>query len=545
MAVQYHCGWEPCSHTFANPTDLDEHIMADHSGEFPCGAETCEKRFKTRKALNTHKHRCGHWTNRDPTWSCGQPDCSVQGIHREIDLLYHQKNSHPELYPIACPVEDCDFRTNLQRKLIAHQLTHKDKPECRYSDCNSRFLSNQHRSVHEEKKTIHPLKLLCDCPGCNIWFDSEQKFDEHKAKHVFNGNPYLCNAKTCDESFGSLAEQFSHEITTHRRSVCNICQLTFAQPKDAVGHGFSEHSTLTFCCGHCLISFTRLNNYIKHAKQYGDLDQIISIQLHPSADREGLAFFVGNASLGPNIGASERGRGQAKKDIEASERGRGQAKKGLDTTIFAQSELGMVKQLLNMSSVPLEADISPLHQQFTVGRRLQSFKHTFLAVPKPLAGTSGVGGRLPDLLKGGALRTPSREIVADDEDITIDFHLEEEDDSAANRLLRFSILHLKHHSDTVLEMVGGFLHDILERIPTSALELPWTLQKWLLDAAFQLAMLASPDLELQLTDPRLLWDKATSLPLSYSIPIHGFDPTSGLQWAIGHEVMVTDRFQNV
>ena len=128
---------DTCNRAFAHKSTLNEHMNL-HSEERPYECSACQRRFKQRKSLRSHRCQqeqveevfqcevCGrHFINRKAL--------ALHRIHHETET----KGKEPHEKPFLCDVCARGFRNKYLLK--AHQMTHSEEKRFECPICHKRF----------------------------------------------------------------------------------------------------------------------------------------------------------------------------------------------------------------------------------------------------------------------------------------------------------------------------------------------------------------------------------------------------------------------
>ena len=202
-----------CDYKTVSKYHLNRH-KACHSSEkpFKCTIDGCDKWFKTKDYLYEHKKLihtiekrfkcdlCDYKTNCKTNLthhlsrhSSDRPyKCPIRGCNKTFkskkSLKTHKSPSHSSFQTIQLyECNSCDFITNSKPKLSIHQNIHSEDKQFECQLCHEWFNSEHVLDVH--RLQTHPNKhFFCDFPDCGKSFSSNQYLKVHKNNTHFNDN---------------------------------------------------------------------------------------------------------------------------------------------------------------------------------------------------------------------------------------------------------------------------------------------------------------------------------------------------------------------
>ncbi|KAJ7623342.1 hypothetical protein FB45DRAFT_797400, partial [Roridomyces roridus] len=266
------CMWSDCGASFAQLSDLVEHVNLMHLAPAPpvaCQWKDCTI-FPTPETV--------------PGPSSGDMDAllgvlSSHLLHDHLGL--HPPPplpSEPELAPAEChtchwsscgqtfaSVDDLTLHLN-----NTHVGTGKASYECFWGDCprhgNTGFSSKQKLCRHLQSHTGHrPFQ----CKLCQQNFSEAATLQQHMRRHT-QEKPYLCDYPGCGKSFA-----ITGALTIHKRThngdkpfKCPHCQKAFAESSNLSKHLRTHTGARPYSCSEpgCNKSFARADQLTRHSR---------------------------------------------------------------------------------------------------------------------------------------------------------------------------------------------------------------------------------------------------------------------------------------
>lgn len=181
------CRWEGCSQTFANHSQLTDHISRVHVGsgknEYECRWAGCERHAEGKKFSQKQK------------------------------VLRHIQ-THTGDRPFKCHL--CGKRFSEPNTLAQHVRTHtQEKPYvCDFPGCGKSFAVAGSLTIH---KRIHSgaKPFVCKFPGCDKAFAESSNLNKHIRTHT-GQKPFGCSE--CGKGF-SRPDQLSRHRRSHERKL--------------------------------------------------------------------------------------------------------------------------------------------------------------------------------------------------------------------------------------------------------------------------------------------------------------------------------------
>jgi len=157
----------------------------------------CDKRYRTKHELNTHRNIHSDRNKSTERGTCSQGSKELK-VHRRI---------HPGQKPLECYV--CNKRFTTTANLAAHSKIHSGENPHECNVCSKQFTSAgnlaQHRRIHSGEK---PFK----CQVCDRAFSQSGSLKLHTRKHT-GEKPYRCHI--CERQFSSSGSLNRH-MSVHK-----------------------------------------------------------------------------------------------------------------------------------------------------------------------------------------------------------------------------------------------------------------------------------------------------------------------------------------
>ncbi|KAL4231684.1 Zinc finger protein 34 [Mactra antiquata] len=236
--------------------------------EYPLKCDVCDKRYKRRKDLNSHKKV--HIPNEERKFHC--TECG-KGFNSKNACSKHER-IHSDVKPYKCTKCDKSFRQ--LGHLQVHLRVHADYRPFQCAICEKTFISNSLLSAHvRNKHNLTGEQFNCDL--CRSSFSSVEKLRCHKINHLSktrksdllskfcNGNPegkgdYTPSKddlryhkishldKTLKSDLIRPQDQSQGDLVFRRKPVmCDICGKVVTSIKQHK----STHETNSIPCPHC------------------------------------------------------------------------------------------------------------------------------------------------------------------------------------------------------------------------------------------------------------------------------------------------------
>jgi len=236
---------EVCDIKVKSNYDMRMHMQRKHSDERPYQCDECDKTFKTKDGLKSHKeirHVAGangqlacqlcpglffkSWKdNRNHMLDC-HPDamfscehCDHKAINKAA-LKSHNLNSHTKR--IQC--EFCEVQVATEALLKKHQqLKHSNIKPYQCDECGNSFRSKQYLQTHQNRHKgikMEVKKVMCDI--CGKEFQGSNTIKKHLlSAHGIGVQDFQCDI--CDRKFISSNALKSHMEKDHTETPCDEC----------------------------------------------------------------------------------------------------------------------------------------------------------------------------------------------------------------------------------------------------------------------------------------------------------------------------------
>ncbi|GFO49988.1 Zinc finger protein 226 [Plakobranchus ocellatus] len=227
---KFHCDF--CKEIFTNILELKNHREKHDNEERPYKCPQCDKGFKTRTTLRTHKML---HTGEQPYACdvCGKRFIQTSGLNAhklrhtaQEENIYNKTNvdETAENNPLCCKICGRLYKTEL--RLQAHLKAHNQTSDLQCQLCSKMFTTTREAAIH---KHTHFKGKLC-CKMCGKISESRSEHYFHCKSHDPVERSYLCSK--CGRSFITLADlethQKRHEVQAKERKyhdpfICTVC----------------------------------------------------------------------------------------------------------------------------------------------------------------------------------------------------------------------------------------------------------------------------------------------------------------------------------
>lgn len=177
------CKWEDCEESFANHSELTDHIVKVHVGSgkasYTCkwkGCKRADKVFGQKQKVLRHLQ----------THTGDRPfECTI--CHKrfsEKNTLAQHKRTHTNEKPYVCDHPGCGKAFAVAGSLTIHKRTHTgEKPfKCPWPDCNKAFSESSNLTKHQRIHTGE-RPFTCPFPGCEKSFSRPDQVTRHRKIH--------------------------------------------------------------------------------------------------------------------------------------------------------------------------------------------------------------------------------------------------------------------------------------------------------------------------------------------------------------------------
>lgn len=254
--LRFICEQEGCGRQFKYESSLKAHIKSDHQGIKDHVCETCGEKFSSKSHLT--RHASTHGEKIPCPEGCGSEFARADYLQQHIDADHHGNYFHCE--EVGCDRkykarnglvqhmkdnhegEGEIFRCNQCGKELSTALclTHHEKYihgelsfPCKQPGCNCVF--NRPYDLQKHIFFVHvKISFFCGEDGCDETFDEPCSLENH-VKSVHGGKTYPCHHKAefdCNEIFTSRWMATYHS-STHYLWICNFprCMANLQQKR--------------------------------------------------------------------------------------------------------------------------------------------------------------------------------------------------------------------------------------------------------------------------------------------------------------------------
>ncbi|XP_076673557.1 zinc finger Y-chromosomal protein 1-like [Andrena cerasifolii] len=247
-----------CQTVFEQKSKILRHITSKHSFHRPFKCATCDKTFKYKCDLRTHR-----LVHQDVDLSllhcCDKCDYRTK---TKNNLKSHYIRRHTNDYKFAC--EHCGKRFKMEWDLKFHIGTHGSSQHM-CDICGKFYTSNY--SLYKHRKVAHLNEYKFQCSVCNKRLLTQENLDNHMQQH---SRTYEC--KECGKVFASKRYLATH-ITTHtgvKPYMCHICKKNFRTSHMRNTHLLTHSAERPHMCDLCGHSFKRRYYMIEHRRKHPD-----------------------------------------------------------------------------------------------------------------------------------------------------------------------------------------------------------------------------------------------------------------------------------
>ncbi|KAL4231685.1 hypothetical protein ACF0H5_009264 [Mactra antiquata] len=257
--------------------------------EYPFKCDICDKRYKRRESLNSHKKT--HLPNEERSFHCLK--CG-KGFNFRHGLRVHER-IHSDVKPYKCTKCDKSFRQ--LGHLQVHLRLHADYRPFQCAVCDKKFISNCNLRKHVISRHNSTGEQF-ECDKCPSSFNSIEKLRYHKISHLDKTLKSeliskFSNVRPEDQSQGDSVTKRKRrkdkpvmcdicgKVTTHIKNhksshetnsiPCPHCQKVFASRLKLRNHLSRTHTT-KYLCDICGLELKSYQTAVKHSKTHtGDI----------------------------------------------------------------------------------------------------------------------------------------------------------------------------------------------------------------------------------------------------------------------------------
>ena len=208
----FNCNY--CDINFINNERLKEHKRLAHftAKRFVCPQNDCNKRFKTKSHLNSHKRI--HSSDINKPFEFNVKDCGKRFTQKSVLNIHIDR--HNGIKKHKCIHNNChkSFITyaELKRHIRYSHSTIKEY-KCKFDNCNKEFKFELSLKTHIEMHHGDGRLYSCDITGCYKKFKSRRSVFEHKRNVHCNVGPFECPRSDCNKTFKTKSGQIRHKRT--------------------------------------------------------------------------------------------------------------------------------------------------------------------------------------------------------------------------------------------------------------------------------------------------------------------------------------------
>lgn len=206
--IEYKCTYEDCDKVYTRSNGLTEHVVREHTKNYPYTCIECNRHFVTKNEMEIHTNRFHTFVK---NFKCEHPDCK-DAFYTTSELKRHQL-VHTDDKPYPC--DKCTNEYRSHESLQEHIRRHHTKVYshfCKYDKCDAKFFSNNDLSLHVKRYHTKIRPYACDL--CEYSFFRSIDLTRHKNDvHELN-EKYKC--EHCDMKFKrkeSLTPHFKYNHT--------------------------------------------------------------------------------------------------------------------------------------------------------------------------------------------------------------------------------------------------------------------------------------------------------------------------------------------
>ncbi|XP_055549173.1 zinc finger protein 2-like [Wyeomyia smithii] len=223
------------------------------------------------------------------------------------------RNTHLNVTPFACPIENCSKAFKSKSGLDEHVAKHTGNYQLSCGVCGKGFAKQSYLTTHQR---THSNERTFRCNICKqATFKTKKSLIDHKNRHL-GLKPFECNQ--CEKQFTNRYLLQQHEQSAHsgvrfqcpqceksftcksylkvhlrihnndRPFVCEVCQWAFVTRRDLEVHRTVHTGKKEFVCDVCGKGFSRLSALTFHRRTHEKRPKAIGLEeggvsgVHPS-----------------------------------------------------------------------------------------------------------------------------------------------------------------------------------------------------------------------------------------------------------------------